>query len=181
MGTKELDVAYLHRAPAPDAPYHARNRIGMTAAVERCPRIVNVNTLERGGETVRVTLAAHLAIGDDVEPSALLVADRQDGGVILRLLEPFRRNAPQLPRPHARRKALAQLLAVDQPVGLRVAPHQRRGQQRQCGLHNRTSCADWSAVVVAWQLLRKRADQRFSHRAELNSDRLLYLGTPGTI
>src|SRR6185295_16586854 len=98
--------------------------------------------IERGGESVGVALAAHLASGDDVEPSALLVADGEHGSVVLRLLETFRRHAPQLPRPYPWRKSPAQLLAVDQPVGLRVAPHQRRRQQRQCGLHEETSSAD---------------------------------------
>ena len=98
----------------------------MTTAVERGAGVVDVDALKRGGEAVGVALAAYLAVGNDVEPGALLVADGEDGGVVLRLLEPFRRNAPELPGTHPWREALAQLLAVDQPVGLRVATHQRR-------------------------------------------------------
>ena len=63
----------------------------MAAAVERRAGIVDVDALERGGEAVRVALAAHLAVGDDVEPGALLVADGEQRRVVLRLLEPIRR------------------------------------------------------------------------------------------
>ena len=97
----------------------------MAAAVERGAGIVDVDAVERGGEAVRIALAAHLAVGDDVEPGALLLADGENGGVVLRLLEPFRRDAPQLLRPHARREAAGELLAVDQPVGLRVGADER--------------------------------------------------------
>src|SRR5262249_24539318 len=76
-------------------------------------------------------LAPHLAVGDDVEAGALLVADRQQGRVVLRLVEELGRDAPQLFCAHARRKAAGELLAVDQPFGLGVGPDQRGRQQRQ--------------------------------------------------
>jgi hypothetical protein len=75
------------------------------------------------------SLAADLAVGDDVDAGALLVADREQRGVVLRLLEPGRLDAPQLARAGTWRDDLRQAPAVDQPVGLRVAAHQRRGQQ----------------------------------------------------
>ena len=92
----------------------------MAAPVERRAGIVDVDAVERGGEAVRVALAAHLAVGDDVEAGALLIADREDRRILLRLLEPLRLDAPEFLRPHARRKAAGELLAVDQPVGLRI-------------------------------------------------------------
>ena len=94
-----------------------------------CAGLLAVHALERGGEAVGVAFAAHLAIGDDVDAGALLVADRQHRGVVLRLLEPGRLDAPQFARAGARRNDLRQASAVDQPVGLRVAAHQRRRQQ----------------------------------------------------
>ena len=92
----------------------------MAGAVERRAGIVDVDAFERGGEAVGIAFAPHLAVGDDVEAGALLVADGEQRGVILRLLEKFRRDAPQLLGAHARRKPAGELLAVDQPVGLRV-------------------------------------------------------------
>ena len=83
---------------------------------------------ERGGEAVGVALAPHLAVGDDVEPGALLVADGEQRGVVLRLVEPLRVDAPQLARAHARREAGGELLAVDQPVGLGVGADEAGGE-----------------------------------------------------
>ncbi len=117
---QELDVADLDRMLARDRADHPRHRVRVPAAVQRGARVVDVDALERGGEAVRVALAAHLAVGDDVQPGALLVGDRQPRRVVLRLLEIARIDPPQLRRPHARREAPAQLLAVDQPVRLRV-------------------------------------------------------------
>src|SRR5262249_51784292 len=85
MTAQELDIAHLHRVHAPDWPYHPRHGIGMTTAVERSAGVVDVDTLERSSKAVGVTLAAHLAVGDDIEPSALLVADGENSCIILRL------------------------------------------------------------------------------------------------
>src|SRR6185437_3179118 len=94
--------------------------VGVAAAVERSARVVDVHALERGGEAVRVALATHLAVGDDVEPGALLVGDGEPGGIVLRLLEIGGIDPPQLPRADPRREPAPQLLAVDEPVRLGV-------------------------------------------------------------
>ena len=101
----------------------------MTGTVERRAGIVDVDAFERGGEAVGVAFAPLLAVGDDVEAGALLVADGDERGVVLRLLEKFRRDPPQFLGAHARRKAAGQLLAVDQPVRLRVGAHKRGRQE----------------------------------------------------
>ena len=101
----------------------------MAGAVERGAGIVDVDALERGREAVGIAFAPHLAVGDDVEAGALLRADRQEGRVVLRGFEEFRRDAPQLLRAHARREAARELFAVDQPVGLRIGTDQRGGQE----------------------------------------------------
>jgi hypothetical protein len=92
----------------------------MAAAVERRARVVDVDAVERRGEAIGVALPAHLAVGDDVEPGALLVGDRQPRRVVLGLLEVGRIDPPQLARADARGEPLAQPLAVDQPVWLRI-------------------------------------------------------------
>ena len=118
---------------ARDRADDARHRVGVAAAVQRRARVVDVDALERGGEAVRVALAAHLAVGDDVEPGALLVGDRQPRRVVLGLLQVRRVDAPQLARAHARREAVAQPLAVDQPVRLRVGADEARGDRVHAG------------------------------------------------
>ena len=50
-------------------------------------RVVDVDAFERGRETVGIAFAPHLAVGDDVDAGALHVADRDQRGVVLRLLE----------------------------------------------------------------------------------------------
>ena len=85
----------------------------MAATIKRGARVVEIDAFERRGETVGIALAAHLAVGDDVEAGLLLRFDGEDGGVVLRLVEIFRRNAPELPRAHARRKAPGELGAID--------------------------------------------------------------------
>ena len=82
--------------------------------------MVDVHALERRREPVGVALAADLAVREDVQPDPLEVADRQRRGVVLRRGEERLGHAPQLLRAHARGKRAAQLLAVDQPVRLRV-------------------------------------------------------------
>ena len=129
VGAQEFDVLDFDRMLAPDLADDARHRIGMAGAVERGAGIVDIDAFERGGEAVGVALAPHLAVGDDVEAGALLVADGEHGGVVLRLVEEFRRDAPQFLRAHPRRKAAGELLAVDQPFGLRIGADQRGWQQ----------------------------------------------------
>ena len=130
IGAQERDVARLHRLPPADRADHARHDLETAGRARgNLRRVLAVHALERGGETVGVALAAHLAVGDDVDAGALLVADREQRGVVLRLLEPGRLDAPQLARAGTWRNDLRQAPAVDQPVGLRVAADQRRGQQ----------------------------------------------------
>ena len=73
---------------AADLADHARHRRLVPAAVvDDSAGIVDVDALERGGEAVGVALAPHLAVGDDVDAGALHVADGEERGVVLRLLE----------------------------------------------------------------------------------------------
>src|SRR6185437_15172394 len=68
----------------------------------------------------------HLAVGEDVDAGRLHVANRQERRIVLRLLEIFRRHAPDFGRPHAWHLG-AERGAVDEPVGLRIAADDRRG------------------------------------------------------
>ena len=128
---EELQVADLDRGRPGDRPDDARHRVGVPGAVERGARVVDVDAVERGGEVVGVALAADLAVGDEVEARALLGPDGHLGGVVLRLGEVVGLDAPQLLGPHARREAAREPGPVDQPLRLRVAADQGRGQERE--------------------------------------------------
>ena len=101
--------------------------MALAGAVDRRARIVDVDAVKRGGEAVGIAFAALLAVGDDVEPGALLVADGKDGGIVLRRFELVRRDQPEIAGAHARH-VLRQLLAVDQPVRLRVRTDEGGGE-----------------------------------------------------
>ena len=129
IGAQERHVARLHWLPAADRADDSRHDLDTAGRTRgNLCRVLAVHALERGGETVGVALAAHLAVGDDVDAGALLVADREQCGVVLRLLEPGRLDPPQLARASTRRNDFRQEPAVDQPVGLGVAADQRGGQ-----------------------------------------------------
>ncbi len=136
MFPQKQKILDLDRMPAADFPRDARQEDRMPGAVQALARLVDVDALERGGEAIGVALAADLAVGDDVQARFFLRANRQDGRVILRLREQGLGHAPELLRAQARRKALAELVAVDQPLGLRIAADERGGKE-----HGRHPCA----------------------------------------
>ena len=81
------------------------------------------------GDAVRIALAAHLAVGDDVDARALHVADGEEGGVVLRGFQILGRDAPYLLHAHARREPRGEILAVDEPFRLGVAAYDGGGQE----------------------------------------------------
>ena len=131
VGLQELQVADLDRVLAADRPDHAGHRVGVPAAVEGRAGVVDVDPFERRREPVRVALAPHLTVGHDVEPGELLVADGEDRGVVLRLLEPLGRDAPELRGADAWREPAGEPFPVDQPIRLGVRADQGGRQQRE--------------------------------------------------
>src|SRR2546430_17662902 len=98
-------------------PYTTLFRSG---PVECRPRMVQVHSLQRGRESVGVALAPDLPVGDDVDPGPLHVTDGDERGVVLRLPEKIRRDAPDLSRPPAWRQPGAKHIAIPQPFRLRA-------------------------------------------------------------
>ena len=78
--------------------------------------VVHVDAIKRRGKAIRVAFAAHFAVGDDVEPGALLLGDGHDRGVVPGLLEPLLGHTPQFLNAGPRGESAGQLLAVDQPA-----------------------------------------------------------------
>jgi len=126
VGAQEFHVADLDRMLAPDRPHHPGHGRKPAGTVGSLAGIVEIDARERGGEAVGIALAALLAVGDDVEPGALLIADGEQRGVVLRAVELVRINAPEVVRAHARH-LLGKLGPVDQPVRLGVGTDQGGG------------------------------------------------------
>ena len=120
IGSEELKVSYLYGMLATNPPNDARHRVGMTAAVKRRAGILQVRTVQCRGKPVRVAFAPDLAIRDDVESRAFLIADGQNGRVILRFPEELWRNAPQLAFSRAGWETACKFFAVDKPFRLRI-------------------------------------------------------------
>ena len=128
IGAQELHVADLDRMPAADRPYHARHGGKPAGAVRRLSRVIEVDAFERGGKAIGVALPALLAVGDDVEPGALLVADGEQRGVVLRRFKLLRIDQPKVVCAHARH-LLGKPRAIDQPFRLRIGADESGGKQ----------------------------------------------------
>jgi hypothetical protein len=131
--TQERDVTHLDGPPPAHRAADGRHPSLRTRAVDRGTGVVDVHAVEGGGEPVRVAFPADLAVGDDVDAGELEVADREPCGVVLGLLEMLRRDAPDLTGAGAWGQPPAEHRAVDEPVGLRVAADDGRGQKLMHG------------------------------------------------
>ncbi len=130
VGAQELHVAQFDRSGAPDLADYPRHRRSIAGAVHDLGGMLVVDAVERGREAIGVAFPPLLAVGDDVEPGTLLVADREQGRIVLRFLELRLRNAPEVLRAHPRHR-FRQPLPIDQPSGLRVGADQGRGEEHQ--------------------------------------------------
>jgi hypothetical protein len=79
-----------------------RHRNGPAIPVDHRARLFDVDAVERGGETIGIAFAPLLAVGDDVEAGALLVAYCKDRGVVLCRFKLVRCDKPQVVGPHPR-------------------------------------------------------------------------------
>ena len=124
VGAQHFEIAQFDRLPAADRPGDARHRNWPAIPVDHNARFFDVDAVERGGKAIGIAFAALLAVADDIEAGALLIADGEDRRVILRRFELVRRDQPQIIRPHARH-LLGQFFAVDQPIRLRIRADER--------------------------------------------------------
>ena len=120
IATEEFDVAYFDRILAANLSNDPRHRIGMPASIERRSGILDINTFKRRSKSVGVTLTANFAVGEDIETGTLLISDRKNRRIILRFLQKFRRDTPEFLCSCARRKTPGKLLAIDEPLRLRI-------------------------------------------------------------
>jgi hypothetical protein len=97
MAAKKLHVSHFNRRRAADFIHHARHRRGLARTRHDDRRVGRVDALKRGCEPVRVALAAHFAIGDDIDSGALHIANGDNRRVVLRLFEIGFGNTPDVP------------------------------------------------------------------------------------
>ena len=108
-GAQELDVAHFDGVASTDRSNHPRHDIGSAAAARSVAGIVQVDAVQGGGEAIAVALAPNLAIGQDVDAGPLHVADGDQRRVVLGLFEKWLGDAPDIPRPDARRQPTQEL------------------------------------------------------------------------
>ena len=89
VGAQEFNVTDLHGMAPPDLANDTRHYGRRAAAADRFAGIVEIEAVESVGEAVRIADAPDLAVGDDIQPGVFLVADGEQGGVILSLLPPL--------------------------------------------------------------------------------------------
>ena len=97
---QEFHVVQFDRAAALDLADHARHRRLRPVSRGDNGGIIGIDAVKRGRKAVGIAFAADFAVGDDVDAGAFHVADRDDGGVVLRFLQMLRRQPPH--RMHAR-------------------------------------------------------------------------------
>jgi len=88
---------------------------------------------------VRIALAAHLAVGEDVEASSFLCPNGEKRGVVLSLLEVVGGWPPKLVRTDPRREPPGQPRSIYQPIRLGKAADEGGREQREC-FHRGKSC-----------------------------------------
>ena len=140
---QELGVAHQDRAAAPHLADDARDGRGIAVAVQRRAGIVDVDAVEHGHDAVGVGLAPDLTVRDDVQPGAFLIADRGEGGRVLRFFEVLRVDLPEVARAYPGREARAQLLTIEQPFRLGVGPDEACQHRRDL------SSTDYGFVVLS--------------------------------
>ena len=84
VSSKELQVFDCDRTLVADRAGDTGNRIRLPAAIQCRARVIDIDTLECRGETVRVTLTSDFAVCDDIQAGLLLRLDRRDRGIVLR-------------------------------------------------------------------------------------------------
>jgi hypothetical protein len=82
---QEAHVARLDRPAALDRPVDDWHRNLHAGAADHLADALARDAVERVREFVRVAFAADFPVRDDVDARALLLADRDDGRVVLRL------------------------------------------------------------------------------------------------
>jgi len=93
--SQKLQVTDLHRANPAYGTHHPRHLDGIAGAPNYLPRPIRVDPIKRRGKPVGVTLAADLAVGNNIQTAALHIPDCQEGGIILSGLQKLFGNPPQ--------------------------------------------------------------------------------------
>lgn len=120
--------AQFDRILALDLADDARHRDRLAAAVDGGAGVVGVNSFERRGETVGIAFAPLLAVGDNIEAGALLIADGDERRLVLLGFELVRIDLPEVMETDARHHG-REPHTVDQPFRLRIGTDERGGEE----------------------------------------------------
>src|ERR1700719_3334966 len=133
IGAQKLHIADLYRMAASDPPYDARHNGKAAGTIGRLSRVVEIDSIERGGKTIGVALPTLLTVADNVDPGALLIANGETGGIVLCRFKLLRVDEPKVVCAHPR-YLLRQPSTIDQPFGWRIRADQSGGKQHELAL-----------------------------------------------
>jgi hypothetical protein len=83
IGAQKFDVMHLDRSDPADRTGDARHDDDAAGAPLHRRRAVEIDSRKGGRKAVRIAFATDLAVGGDIDPGALHVADREPGRVVL--------------------------------------------------------------------------------------------------
>ena len=136
LRAKEGHVAHLDRSRPPQFSDDAGHDLHPSGRARRhLGRIVAIHPFKRGRKSIGVAFPPNFTVGDDIDSRALLIADRENCCVVLRLVEQGSFHSPKVARTGSRWDDVGQAPSVDQPVRLRIAPDQGRWQQHVWSCH----------------------------------------------
>ena len=95
VGAQELRVAHLDRMPAPDRPTMRGTMAKPPVRFEVLPGLSMSTPSSAVAKRLGSSPSAALAVGDDVEAGAFLVADRKQRRIVLRRFKLLGRDPPQ--------------------------------------------------------------------------------------
>ena len=83
VSPQELDVLNLDRMLAPDRACNPGDGVGLAGAVHGHARIIKIDTVQGCGKPVGIALAARFTVGDNIKSCYFLLADCDQGRVVL--------------------------------------------------------------------------------------------------
>ena len=99
----------------------------MTRPIHCGAVILGVDAVKGGGHPVGIAFAPYLPVRNYIDTRSFLIADGEEGGGVLGLLQEFLGNPPNLFCADSRGQSFLQVIPVNQPFGLNITADNRCG------------------------------------------------------
>ena len=127
VALEKQEILDFHRRGSREGPDHAWQR---HFEVLHAPNVgmFQIETSERRRKVIGIAFPSHLTVGNDIDAGALLISDREQSGVVLRLDEPRFGDTPDVACTHTRHDLGFEQIVIDQPGRLRIAADDGGGE-----------------------------------------------------